>query len=832
MAGDLPNSDAIVRRDIEGRARAVTVSLDEQETRALLQRVPAAYRTQINDVLLTALGLALRDWTGRESHRVDVEGHGREERVAPLDVSRTVGWFTTLYPVVLDLEGVSEDGSALKLVKEGLRGVPDRGLSYGVLRYGLTDSVIARQLAAQPPAELLFNYLGQFDQVVAGSELFRFADESTGAWHGPMNERTHRLEIVAAVRDRRFEARWIYGVDCDRDEVIQRLADGFITALRRLIAHCSEPGVFGRTPSDFPLVALEQDEVDALVARYPEPEAAYPLSPMQRLFLSMEAGNGRLGFEQWVFRIKGPLNPAALRGAWEATVARHAILRTAFVTDAVAEPLQVVMRRVSAAWVQEDWTAVNAADHETMLQSLLRSDSERGFDVSVAPLSRVTLIRLDDETHQLVWSTHHLCVDGWSWPVIFRDVGAEYEALVERTVPRLPVPGQYGAYIGWLATAAPDSRDFWTRALAGFTSATPLSLETSPSSNAGGVREDSTRLDASTTATLRNVARQLRVTLSTLVQASWAIVIGHLSACDDVVLGASFSGRPAELPGVETLVGPCVNNLPVRVGLDSEETVSDWLSALHERNLEIAQHQYASLSDIQEWAGVPWRMRLFDSLVVFQNYLIDDAALRWGSLDVQPLATPEVTNYPLTLTVTPGPEMDLKLVAQMNRFGSDAVAMMLDGLRLAISSLAERPDGSLAEIKARLPASTKGMGALAEATAGRQRQSAFVAPGSEMERVVAEVWKELFEVDKIGVEDNFFDLGGQSILLLQAHARLRARIGTDLSVVALLQYPTIRALAHHLSNAETPNPAVGAVANRAKLQRRALARQRSRQGRG
>ena len=231
--------------------------------------------------------------------------------------------------------------------------MPRPGLSYGVLRYASNDAAVARQLAAQPSAELLFNYLGQFDQVVAGSELFRFADEPTGAWHGPTNERTHRLEVVAVVRDGRFEARWTYGAERDRPEVIERLADDFIAALRQLIAHCIEPGVSGYTPSDFPLARLEQAALDRLVARHADVEDVYPLSPMQRLFLSMEAGSARLGFEQWVFRLRGPLDPVALRGAWEATVARHAMLRTAFVTDAVAEPLQVVNRRAALPWTEE-----------------------------------------------------------------------------------------------------------------------------------------------------------------------------------------------------------------------------------------------------------------------------------------------------------------------------------------------------------------------------------------------------------------------------------------------------------------------------------------------
>jgi amino acid adenylation domain-containing protein/non-ribosomal peptide synthase protein (TIGR01720 family) len=815
----------------EGLARTATVSLDGDETQALLQRVPAAYRTQINDVLLTALALALRAWSGRDAHRIDMEGHGREEEIAPLDVSRTVGWFTTLYPVVLDLGGAQGDPSALKLIKEGLRGVPDRGLSYGVLRYASNDSALAQQLAAPPAAELLFNYLGQFDQVVADSELFAFADEPTGAWHGPTNERTHRIEVVALVRDGRFEARWIHDAERDQPEVIQRLADGFIASLRQLIAHCIEPGTGGYTPSDFPLARLPQEALDRLVARHTEIDDVYPLSPMQRLFLSMEAGSTRLGFEQWVFRLRGPLDSVALRRGWELTVARHAILRTDFVTHAVAEPLQVVNRRTAVPWAEEDWAGGNAADQEGRLESFLRADRERGFDLAVAPLSRVTLIRVGDEEHQLVWSTHHLCVDGWSWPLIFSDVGAAYEALREGAAPRLPAPCQYGAYIGWLAGAAPASRDFWKAALAGFASATPLPLETTPLADAAaGVRQASVQLDAAATAALQSLARTLQVTLNTVVQGAWAILLSHLSGRDDVVFGAAFSGRPAELQGVETLVGPCVNNLPVPVQLDPGQSVADWLPELHERNLEIAQHQYASLSDIQGWAGVPWRLRLFDSLVVFQNYVVDEAVLRWGTVDVEPVTAPEATNYPLTLTVTPGTEMDLKLMGHTDRFGAASFTMMLDGLERVLASVVQRPGATLAAIQSSLPETTKGMAALAAAGSVQRRQSAYVAPNSALERVVADVWQELFEVDQLSVEDNFFDLGGHSILLLEAHARLRERVANDVSVVALLQYPTIRSLCRYLGNGETSSAALGAVRDRAMMQRQALARQRSRHG--
>jgi non-ribosomal peptide synthase protein (TIGR01720 family) len=761
-----------------------------------------------------------------------MEGHGREELVGSLDVSRTVGWFTTLFPVALDLDGARDEGAALKLVKEELRRVPDRGLSYGVLRYGAGDSAGSEPHRTGSPAELLFNYLGQFDQVVAGSKLFKFADEPTGAWHGPANERTHRLEVIAVVRDGRFEAQWSYGSERDRPEAIERLAADFIAALRRVIRHCVDRQVPGFTASDFPLARLEPPVLDSLMALHPDIEDIYPLSPMQRLFLSMEGGEGRLGFEQWVFRLRGPLRPEVLRDAWESVQRRHCILRTAFVGDAGAEPLQIVKQRVALPWSQEDWADRRPAEAEELLRAFLHADHQRGFDVGQAPLSRLALIRMSDDEHRLVWSTHHLYVDGWSWPLVFRDVSAAYQARLDDVAPPTSRPCQFSAYIAWLADAAPESRKFWTEDLATFSSPTPLAMHSTPlQAGEEESREASVRLDAGTAARLQSLARSLQVTPSVLVQGSWAILLSHLSRRDEVVFGAAFSGRPAELPGVETLVGPCVNNLPVRVRLRPEETVGDWLRGLHEHAQDIAQHQYASLSDIQEWAGVPWRFRLFDSLVVFQNYLVGDAVHRFGEADVEPLEAPDATNYPLTLTVTPGAEIDLKLVGRANLFDAPSLRMMLDGVEEVLTGLAERSASSLADVQSMLPPETRGVTGEAAAMADQRRQATYIAPGSEMERLVADVWRELFQVDQVGMDDNFFDLGGHSILLLQAHARLREKTDGNLSVVALLQYPTIRSLSRFLSSGARPDVEVDAVSDRAKKQRQALARKRSLQGR-
>jgi acyl carrier protein len=546
---------------------------------------------------------------------------------------------------------------------------------------------------------------------------------------------------------------------------------------------------------------------------------------MQRLYLSVESGADGFGLEHWVLRLRGPLDREALRAAWAATVARHPMLRTAFVTEGVAEPLQVVLRDVPLLWSELDWGNGDASEPESALAGLLGSEHERCFDVRVAPLSRVTLVRLGEDEHRLVWTTHHLYVDGWSWPLILRDVGAEYRARLDGTSTQQPRPTPFGTYIGWLATAAPDSRAFWKDQLEGFTSPTPLPVAPRASSEKRGDEEVRVTLDAERSRALQELARELRMTTSTVVQGAWALVLRHLSGRDDVVFGAAFSGRPPELPGVEMLVGPCVNNLPVRVLVRPGSRASDWLGALHRSTVEIAQHQYASLADVQAWAAVPWRLRLFDSLVVFQNYQVEADVLDWGRLRLEPELAPDETAYPLTLTVTPRDEIELKLSSSGGRIPHETLAAMAEHMSTLLGGLVERPAATVAELAALLPAATSGIATEREPVT-ESDPGPYVPPSNEMERKVAAIWADLFQVERVGLDENFFDLGGHSILLVQAHARLRSTVRTDLPVVALLQYPTVRALAAYLANGESSRGTVGAARDRATLQRQALARQR------
>jgi fengycin family lipopeptide synthetase B len=250
-----------------GSAAHVAVALNGEQTRALLQEVPPVYHTQINDVLLTALVQSVARWTGERVLLLDLEGHGREELFAEVDLSRTVGWFTTLFPVCLKL-GAEPPGEALKAVKEQLRGIPKGGIGYGVLRYLHPDPEVRTALRALPPAEMSFNYLGQLDPMLSDTSLLGPAPESSGPPHSPRGRRPHLLEVSGFVVEGQLHLEWTYSTHIHRRATVEHLARGCLEALEALIAHCQSPEAGGFTASDFPEAELSQGELEELITRF------------------------------------------------------------------------------------------------------------------------------------------------------------------------------------------------------------------------------------------------------------------------------------------------------------------------------------------------------------------------------------------------------------------------------------------------------------------------------------------------------------------------------------------------------------------------------------
>ncbi|MGK3959181.1 non-ribosomal peptide synthase/polyketide synthase [Sorangium sp. So ce118] len=686
--------------DTVASARTVTVELSVEETRALLQDVPEVYRTQINDVLLTALGQALARWTGTRRLRIDLEGHGREEIASDLDLSRTVGWFTTLFPVVLDMPEAPV-GEVLKAVKEQLRGIPQRGLGHGLLRYLHEDARTRAELAAARPAQVSFNYLGQLDASEVRSSLFGFTAEPSGPAHSPRAARTYLLDINGWVLGGRLHMAWTYSDERHRRATIEGVAQEFLRALRALVAHCRSSGAGGRTPADFPLARLTQATVDRLVGTGKGVEDVYPLSPTQQgmLFHVLRDEGEGVYVQQLTFRVTAGLRVAEFEAAWRAVVERHATLRSTFVWEGLDEPLQVVRSGVVLPLAVHDWRGVPASEHEARLSAFLQEDRARGFELAEAPLMRLTLLRLGEGAYQVVWSFHHLLLDGWSTPLVFRDLLVLYETVCQGRSASLPPARPYRDYIAWLKQQdrAPAAA-FWREALWGFRAPTPL-----PGGRSSGQgmtpAEQEQRLPASTTEALETFARGHGLTLSTVFQGAWALLLSRYSGEDDVVFGTTRSGRSGDLPGLEAMVGLFINTLPVRARVSPELPVVSWLKQLQEQQAEQLPHAYSSLSEVQGWSEVPRGQALFETLLVVENYPVDEA-LRKGEV---PLAVEEVraidqTGYPLTVAVEPGREILLKLSYHAERFDAATIERIAGHYQTLLEGLVVEPSRRVSEL--------------------------------------------------------------------------------------------------------------------------------------
>ncbi|HEX3792177.1 MAG TPA: non-ribosomal peptide synthase/polyketide synthase, partial [Pseudonocardiaceae bacterium] len=671
--------------------RTVNVQLDPKHTAALLTDVPAAYRTQINDVLLTALASSLCGWAGRDQVLVNLEGHGREDVLDGVDTSRTIGWFTTIYPVGLTRPD-DDWGTALKSTKERLRGIPRRGIGYGALRHLAGKA----ELVDRPAARISFNYLGRFRWSAEGDQLVRAIPAGLDGASAGDNGRAHELDVVGSVEGDRLGFTWYYSTALHEPATVRRLAQDMLRALVRIIEHCARADAGGRTPSDFPLTRLSQAEVDGLVGDGRAVEDVYPLTPMQAgmVFHGMVHSDSSAYLNQVQLRLSGVSDPTALAEAWQRVVDRTPILRSSVVWAGVPEPVQVVWRHTTVPVTFQHWTE---DEYPAKVVELLARDRAEGLRLESVPLLRLVIATLPDNDVVVVWTFHHVLLDGWSAAAVFGEVCALYAAINGGTEPALVARRPFRDYLGWLAEQdAEQAERHWRSVLAGITGPTALPYDRPPvaahrAQSGGTVRG---ALSADRSGQLRDLAARSGLTLSTIVQGAWAVLLSRHSGDNEVVFGSTVSGRPADLPGVEAMVGLFINTVPSRLRVEGGRDVLGWLRAAQEEQLAARVYDFTSLAQIQGWAELPPGTNLFDSIVVFENYPFDPTAITAHGVLLREVTDVEPTNYPISVVVTPGVELGFRLDYDPDLFDRTTVerlAIHLDALLTGIAADPNRP---------------------------------------------------------------------------------------------------------------------------------------------
>ncbi|MFE0020273.1 non-ribosomal peptide synthase/polyketide synthase [Amycolatopsis sp. NPDC059021] len=622
-AEPLPESD---------RQTEHTVTLSIEDSRRIVDVLPATVRGDVTEVLLAALKQALGD--------VLVEVQDR-----PREPARTVGAVHDTRP--LRLAGSGESLEILKQVKEIVRATPNAA-GYGLLRYLNTQTAPLFARLAKP--QILLRYAGR---VAAGGEDWSFAGRTATP---PAGE--HSLRIGVTCEDTETGPRLVATFAGKTD--VAALAESWLGALRALAA-ADTTEVVTLTPSDLALIELDQAEIDRVTELADHPLAdIWPLSPLQEgLFFHSSYDQARVDIYtiQEVIDFDRELDADRLRAACAAMLRRTPSLRAGFTSDGLRGPVQFVTAAFAPPVSEVDLTGLSEADRRERLAEIVEQDRTTRYDLSTSPLFRLTLIRLGEGRDRVLVNRHLLLWDGWSAWLFIEQLFALYELSGDDRA--LPAAGSYVDYLSWLAEQDVEAAaGAWREALAGLAEPTLLGPDTQGREPVTPVPVD-TLLSAELTERLREQARRHGLTVNSVLNAAWALVLSTMTGRQDVVFGAAVAGRPAAVPDIESTIGLFLNTVPTRVRLIPGEPVLGLLRRVQAERMDLTPYEFMSLGVLQRESG---HRTLFDTLFVLRNADGDDrlAGLRHRH-GITEMVNIDATHYPLTLVVTPGSRMRVTL---------------------------------------------------------------------------------------------------------------------------------------------------------------------------
>nr|WP_185964341.1 non-ribosomal peptide synthetase [Aliikangiella marina] len=693
----------------------MSLQFNSEETKALLGDSNYAYNTKIQDLILASVYASVVKLIGCPSFRVDVEGHGREDDLfRGCDLSETVGWFTSVYPLKLDAESVTlslnndyksrQIAKAIICAKEARQHTPNQGLGFGVLRYLLNDPMVT-ELDNNNPALLLFNYFGQFNQQKNNQGLFESLPYDTGSDVGGSIRRKYPIGLNAWIKDELLTCNIDISTNKFSTKDINEFINDFRENIRFIISHCKTNSSV--TPSDFELVKPEYLKLDSWINAYPEFQDVYPTTDMQKglIYLSLLDNKKHSYTTQLVFELKGTLHTKHLKNAWSKLVQSNEIFRTAFANYQSEDWVQIVLSRCDLKWYELDWQRFSSEEQREKKESLLQTDKTKPYDLNAGSLMRLYLIKMSQDETCLIWSHHHCLLDGWSISSVLGDLFRIYFSLEKHREFELTERVPYKAFIKWLTDQDYKSaRDFWCRELDGVKiheecQNSLLEMESSSVSS----KEVVLNLNSHQSAAVKRVVKDLNVTINTYFQAAWSYVNYLFSNENDVVFGQTVSGRNVPVDGIENMIGLFINTIPVRVKIDKSQKISEWLKEISARQQESLEFSFLSLVEISKALGLRENQSLFNSLLVFENYPInsslgDALGVDGSSLRVTNCYSKEGTEFPLTLVIYVSKTIDFKFNFKSAIYSDSMICRLVEVFKQIVVSMSKSHEQSIGDL--------------------------------------------------------------------------------------------------------------------------------------
>jgi amino acid adenylation domain-containing protein len=673
------------------------------------------------EILVAALALAVDRVLGRFPWLLDVEGYGRDA-LPGTDPGRVAGWFTTVTPARIDMAAAMEGAdrsfppaaAALLAGRQAMRGARALGAGHGLLRYLCTDVNVREQMAGLPAGDMLLNYLGALLPQARGRfrpTIGQGADwfEPIAALGMPDTPPTHALELNAMVTQEGLRIGWRRDPDRLGFEPVESLLNLLVQSLEEV--QSAGATVFMPAPANFPMAWAQGLDFRSLGRIHREFDAKgliladlHPITPLQHgmLFHSLLDTESGTYFDQLVYHLdlELPAKPAHFKAAWEYVLSRHPALRSGFFWEGLDQPLQAVARGGFPEWTEHDLRHLDPEGRKNVLENLLAEDRARPFDLARPPLHRLALCRIHGQTWQVIWSNHHLIMDGWSMPQILEEVLLVTDALARNKTPDLNSAPPFSRIAQWLEEQDPKkAAAFWRDEMADFDTPTPLPMADQGKGDLSCRPQTDLVLTRDESLAIEVALRDQGLTLNCLVQGAWALLLSRYGSTRDICFGATTSGRPVDIPDVDHIVGCCIQTVPVRVKIPGDQPAVSWLAQLRDSQPDRESHGHIGLDKITRAADLPPGTPLFDSLVLVQTY-------PGGNKENQSLArisrvTPiEYSNYSLTLVIAPAPEgLTLSLVFDPARYRQETADQLLVHLQTLMLDLARRPSALVDELE-------------------------------------------------------------------------------------------------------------------------------------
>ncbi len=540
----------------------------------------------------------------------------------------------------------------------------------------------------------------------------------------------------------------------------------------------------------------------------------YPLTPMQQLMLIHARSNPGADtlFSQFQYTIKGPLDHEVFRATWEYVVSRHPALKTIFLWKDLNQPLQVVKKETKLPWVFQDWRGLSEEEQQVRLAAFLEEDSATGFELDRTAPIRFGLFRMEEGNYHLVWSSHHLILDRWCLSILAEEVPSVYQFLLDEKTPGLPPAKPFKGYISWLQKQdEAEAKAFWQSELKGYGHALPLNALRSiaPTKENSEFADERSSFPPELAQKIAGFARKEQLTIGTVLQGAWCLLMTQYNNANDAVIGVTVSGRPADLRGVEHIVGTFINNLPVRVSLEPSEQIAPWLKDFHRKMSEMQKYDYVSQDKIQQWCDLPFDQPPFDTLFVYQQAASPVLPL---NKDVRMIGIPEPakSNFPITLTVEGSDEkIEVWITSNSTDISQKAVSQLNSQFQRVANWIVDNPDSRLQDLsiftedeRRSLVENRKIQESLPVEKAVSVSDTTLEPPRNSLEALIAGKLAKLLHVNVVGVNQSFMELGGSSLQAVQLLATIEEETGIHFPISVLFESPTVRRLAEVVEKGE------------------------------